>query len=327
IEKYVLDLETGSRGYIITGEPSFLQPWTEARRELPIASARLLADDSSNSAMAIDAAWRYYLSTWSIPLVKLARSDPAAARNRLTQQRAKDTFDNIRHLIDPYVSARLREALYQQSRVDQAERRGRLTVGASIGVTALLFVLLVAFTMRSAIVPVRRLADAADQIAEGDLGVTVPERGAGEIGLLARAFNEMSHSLAQQREVLGEQNAVLRAVLDSTVDGILLSDTEGNVQLANRPIVEMTSELGMSFEGTVVDRLLSVAPRMKDPAEFRAAMEYLGSNPDESTFNEFEDAESGRVYQGWTSVVRDDGGTVLGRIWTMRDVTRQRELD
>jgi signal transduction histidine kinase len=334
IEKYVLDLETGSRGYIITGEPSFLQPWTTARKELPVASARLLADDQSNAAMAIDAAWKYYLSTWSIPLVQLARTDPKAARNRLTQQRAKDTFDEIRHLIDPYVSMQLGEALRQQKRVDQAEDRGRMTVGAGIGLTALLFVLLVAFALRSAVGPLRRMAEAANQIAEGDIGAVVPEQGAGEVGLLARAFNEMSRSLSLQQRSLAEQNVdlerlanVLRAVLDSTVDGILLSDIEGNVQLANRPIVEMTRDLGMTFEGSVTDRLLSVSHRMQDPDDFRDAMLHLATNPDEATFNEFEEVQTGRVFQGWTSVVRDDNGAFLGRIWTMRDVTRQRELD
>jgi signal transduction histidine kinase len=334
IEKYVLDLETGSRGYIITGEPSFLQPWTTARKELPIASKQLLADDASNAAMAIDAEWRYYLNTWSIPLVQLARKDPKAARNRLTQQRAKDTFDDIRHLIDPYVTSRLRDAQHEQTRVDRAENRGRLTVGIGIGVTALLFILLVASALRAAIVPVRRISDAADLIAEGDLDVLVPEEGAGEVGLLARAFNEMSRSLAQQQRSLADQNVdlerlanVLRAVLDSTVDGILLSDVDGNVQLANRPIVEMTRELGMSFDGTVTERLLSIAPRIKAPEFFRESMEYLRANPDEATFNEFEEAESGRVYQGWTSAVRDASGRFLGRLWTMRDVTRQRELD
>ncbi|HEV2592759.1 MAG TPA: ATP-binding protein [Gaiellaceae bacterium] len=334
IEKYVLDLETGSRGFIITGEPSFLQPWTTARKELPVASARLLADDPSNAAMAIDASWRYYLSAWSIPLVQLARRDPPKARNRLTQQRAKDTFDEIRRLIDPYVSRQNTEALHQQQRIDQAEDRGRKTVGAGIALTALLFLMLVALALRSAVTPLRRMAEAANQIAAGDLDAVVPEQGAGEVGLLARAFNQMSRSLSQQQRSLAQQNLdlerlanVLRAVLDSTVDGILLSDAEGNVQLANRPIVEMTRDLGMTFEGSVTERLLSVAHRMQDPDDFRAAMIYLGTNPDEPTFNEFEEVQSGRVFQGWTSVVRDERGEFIGRIWTMRDVTRQRELD
>src|SRR5947209_4542201 len=43
IEKLVLDLETGSRGFVITRDPAFLQPWSAARRELPSVSNQLLA--------------------------------------------------------------------------------------------------------------------------------------------------------------------------------------------------------------------------------------------------------------------------------------------
>ena len=83
----------------------------------------------------------------------------------------------------------------------------------------------------------------------------------------------------------------------------------------------------MSYEGPVVDRLLSVADRMADPDAYRAAMERLRANPDEPTFDEFEDAATGRVFQGFTAPVRDDRGGFLGRIWTLREVTQQRELD
>ncbi|HVC88775.1 MAG TPA: ATP-binding protein, partial [Gaiellaceae bacterium] len=153
-------------------------------------------------------------------------------------------------------------------------------------------------------------------------------------GQLASNFNEMSRSLRRQQRDLAEQNVdlerlanVLRAVLDATVDGILLSDAEGNVQLANRPLVHLTRDLGMSYDGPVVDRLLSVADRVKDPEGYRAAMELLRMNPDEPTFNEFEDSVTGRVFQGFTAPVHDDRGGFLGRIWTLREVTEQRELD
>ena len=36
IEKLVLDLETSTRGYVITRQESFLQPYLNARRELPV---------------------------------------------------------------------------------------------------------------------------------------------------------------------------------------------------------------------------------------------------------------------------------------------------
>jgi signal transduction histidine kinase len=205
---------------------------------------------------------------------------------------------------------------------------------AGIAITILLFVLIVAYVLRRFVMPLRRLVAAHARIAAGERDVVVPEGGAGEVGTLAVAFNSMSHSLAATQSSLAAQNDdlerlanVLRAVLDSTVDGILLSDAAGEVQLANRPVIMLTRDLGMSFEGPVVDRLLSVADRMADPDAYRAAMERLRANPDEPTFDEFEDAASGRVFQGFTAPVVDDRGGFLGRIWTLREVTEQRELD
>jgi len=161
------------------------------------------------------------------------------------------------------------------------------------------------YFLRAAIAPVRRIAAATREVATGALGVEVPEGGAGEIGQLATAFNEMSRSLSGHQRELAEQNVdlerlanVLRAVLNSTVDGILLSDSEGNVQLANRPMITLTRDLGMSFEGPVVDRLLSVEQRMADPGKYRQAMERLriGSANAERMAGELDDA-LGRIAQ------------------------------
>src|SRR5580765_5329937 len=43
VEKLVLDLETGARGYVITRDPTFLEPWRSARKALPPESRRLMA--------------------------------------------------------------------------------------------------------------------------------------------------------------------------------------------------------------------------------------------------------------------------------------------
>jgi CHASE3 domain sensor protein len=305
IEKLVLDLETGVRGYILTQNKAFLRPWSDARKQLPGVSAQLRRTDPSLGALNIEGAWQAYERTWSDPLVALARTDRQKAENRLTQDRAKDQVDQIRKLIDGYVANRTADAARYKQRVSDDERRAWITAAAGIGVTALLFLGIVAYLLRAAVVPLRRLAGATAVVAAGDFAVRVPEDGAGEVGELAHAFNEMAASLARQQSSLTEQNIdlerlanVLRAVLDSTVDGILLADNEGNVQLANRPMLEMTRDLEVRFEGTVTDRLLSIANRIKDKELFVEAMEHLRENPDESTFNEFEVAESGRVFQG-----------------------------
>src|SRR5579862_8530694 len=59
-------------------------------------------------------------------------------------------------------------------------------------------------------------------------------------------------------------STMLRAVLDSTVDGIAVTDLDGNLLLSNRPLVRLVEELGIVREGTVVDRLLSIRDQVAD---------------------------------------------------------------
>ena len=120
---------------------------------------------------------------------------------------------------------------------------------------------------------------------------------------------------------------VLRSVLDSSVDGILFTDREGNVQLANRPMLALARELGISGGGTAIDLLLSIEHKVVDRERYRATMERLRVTPDEPSRDEFELADPYRVFQGFTGPVLGDDGSVVGRVWTLREVTHERELD
>ncbi|MDR1767554.1 MAG: HAMP domain-containing protein [Propionibacteriaceae bacterium] len=55
--------------------------------------------------------------------------------------------------------------------------------------------------------PIERLADAVEQVAQGDLGVHVSDDSRDEVGELARAFNSMSHSLELKQGLVDEQRA------------------------------------------------------------------------------------------------------------------------
>jgi two-component system sensor histidine kinase/response regulator len=334
VEKLVLDLETGTRGYVITRNREFLAPYDAARRSLPSESRTLTSVAPGPWSAEVDQLWRSYLSDYATPLIRQTEQSPAAARAMVASGAGKRRVDRIRGLIDPFVRRQSAIAIRDEQLVESAEHSG--VVLGVIGTVFRLLVLaaIIAYLLRFVVAPIRRVADATERVAAGELDVAVPVTGPGEVGQLARSFNEMSHALTQHQQELAQQNVdlerlanVLRAVLDSTIDGILLSDAEGNMQLANRPLVRLTREMGMSYDGTIVDRLLSVEHRVRDKEAYRKTMEGLRDNPDESTFDEFEDGVTGRVYQGFTSPVLDDRGGFLGRLWTLRDVTDQRELD
>jgi signal transduction histidine kinase/CHASE3 domain sensor protein len=334
VERLVLDLETGTRGFVLTRDPSFLEPWRSAQRLLPGQIDVLRAQVSGPKPEQIDAMWRSYLNDWSKPVIDLARRDKPAATTRVRQGEGKRRIDALRAALEQVLETNLRAAEASRERIEHSERQGLVVAVGGAAVRIVIVLLSAALFLRAAIGPLRRIALATRKVAGGELETEVAEEGAGEVRELAGAFNAMSRSLLRNQRALEDQNVdlerlanVLRAVLDSTVDGILLSDADGNVQLANRPVINLTRDLGMTYEGTVVDRLLSVESRVAHPEQYRAAMERLRNNASEPTFDEFEDTVSGRVFQGFTAPVFDDRGAFLGRIWTLRDVTQQRELD
>ncbi|HEX2588443.1 MAG TPA: CHASE3 domain-containing protein, partial [Gaiellales bacterium] len=84
LELRVLDLETGQRGFLLTRQAQFLQPWQTARAAIPRQEAALLQlvkDDPAQAARvrAIISATRSYVNSYSIPLITAAeRGDPSA---------------------------------------------------------------------------------------------------------------------------------------------------------------------------------------------------------------------------------------------------------
>ena len=135
-----------------------------------------------------------------------------------------------------------------------------------------------------------------------------------------------SRRIASDALELQSTSALQQALVDSTVDGICLTDVAGNIVLANAPLQRFAVELGLPFHGTVAERLLALADRTTEPARFATRMRDLGRDLQPSE-DEFELADSGRVFRGYTAPIARPDGTVVGRIWTLRDVTADRRLE
>ena len=120
--------------------------------------------------------------------------------------------------------------------------------------------------------------------------------------------------------------ALQAALINSTLDGIALTDADGNILIMNKPIMKMAMELGMPLDGTVPERLLAITDRVTEPERYRRRMLELASNPTEPASDEFEIEGSARVFRGYAAPV-SSRGSFVGRIWTLREVTADRELD
>jgi two-component system phosphate regulon sensor histidine kinase PhoR len=82
--------------------------------------------------------------------------------------------------------------------------------------------------------PIRRLTAASKRIASGELGQKIPVGAKDEVGELTHAFNEMSTKTKGLVEAISEDRTRLATILDNMTDGVIMTDAEGNIALANR---------------------------------------------------------------------------------------------
>lgn len=218
LQRTVIDLETGQRGYLIDGDGRFLEPYTRAREALPDLLTQLEAGERDPrlrpEVLALTRAVRAYERDWAVQVVDLAGRDLQEARRRVASGRGKAMVDALRTRFDRYAAEEQLEATTRRRAADDAGGVA-VTLGIAGGILATLFVLAFgAFLLRSVVLPVRRLSQGVERLTSGDLQSEVAETGAGEVGDLARGLNEMSRSLQEHRDELEGQTAEVEAQRD-----------------------------------------------------------------------------------------------------------------
>ena len=131
----------------------------------------------------------------------------------------------------------------------------------------------------------------------------------------------------QTEERLQGELTLRHALIESSLDAICLTSRDGELVFANALMAKLAVDLELPMHGPVHERLLAVADRFTDPDQYRETIELIAANPDTPIQDEFELRDSGRCLQGFTQPVVSNDGAYLGRIWTLREVTEERQLE
>jgi two-component system phosphate regulon sensor histidine kinase PhoR len=177
------------------------------------------------------------------------------------------------------------------------------------------------FLARSLTRPLAHLTDASKRIADGSFDQPVDVASRDEVGSLAAAFEQMRQRVAEMTEQLREERDVLDAVLGSTGDGILMVDSHAQTVVANRVWTDFVGDATLEAAASLVyaeNRNLTfdtLARRWLADAEHLAIAQ-------------LEHPEPYRCFRVYSAPVRFHGeGPILGRIFVLRDVTRETEAE
>ena len=202
-----VDTETGERGYIITGQESYLEPYRQglATIDQDLRKLRELTADNPGQQRRLDRLEPMLKdSSGSLAQgISLRQSQGQdAARDWVARGDGKKQMDAIRVTLAE-IAAQENELLRVRAEdADAVAHTTRLviilgTIGAVVvlGLTGF-------FLTRNISAPLGRLSSSAELITAGDLsGTTTDTARSDEIGLLAASFERMSRSLKGMAEV------------------------------------------------------------------------------------------------------------------------------
>lgn len=128
----------------------------------------------------------------------------------------------------------------------------------------------------------------------------------------------------QAEAELRSKTAFLQAQVNSTIEGLLVVDRQGQKLLVNErfgDLFQMPPDLMSDRDDR---KMLDYAvTKIKNGEAFRTKVEYLYRHPSETSRDEVE-LKNGVILDRYSAPVMDKNGTYYGRIWTFRDITERK---
>ncbi len=200
----LVDQETGQRGYVITGDNAFLQPYRAGRRQFGTSVRRLRSEVVGDPRLTRDlagvrAAARRWHRLGAGPEIAARRAGDAATARRLVRAGVgKQAFDRVRARVDDLqslIDARADRA-QRQAVLDASELRRLVLTRAAL--LALFFVFSAVLLQRWALAPVLALRASMRTVADGDLAHPVAAAGPPEIAAIGRDAESMRRRIVAE---------------------------------------------------------------------------------------------------------------------------------
>jgi signal transduction histidine kinase len=208
----MLDQETGMRGYLITADEPFLDPYHRGGDAFAAAFRKvsdLTADNPVQQSRLAELnelakKWRSEIAEPRIALM----ANPETREDARALERSgagKNFMDLIRAKVHE-VDAVERDLLARRSAAQAAAYTTAYTMTALGGAVSLLLALLMATLLtRTVTVPITRMTKAMQALAKGDTSVKVPGVGRGdEIGAMAAAVQVFKDSIIERQKTQAE---------------------------------------------------------------------------------------------------------------------------
>ncbi|WPP40529.1 CHASE3 domain-containing protein [Paenibacillus hunanensis] len=198
LEKHVLDMETGQRGFVLTGEESYLEPYNESVSRWESDYNELYALVAGNQLQQNNLQTiRTGIETWikdaGTPAITMKqRGDTAGLKSFFASDPGKQQIDQLRQELDSFRNS---EKALTSARIEAAAQSNERMLTMMIGVWILLAIISIATALliaRQIVGTIRDVSDTLLGIATGgNLRTRIDVTSRDEVGELGDAANQL----------------------------------------------------------------------------------------------------------------------------------------
>ncbi len=219
IEKSALNMQTGERGYLLTGNNEFLEPYTNGAQSYKQTFKKLKpliiikeSLEALSAAEEILDGWKRDVAEPFIEKRKNMDNTPDSLKiisDMVLTEKGKGYFDKYRQMMTVFETS---EKNLLQARIRDANNVVSMTNNIIIFGTATVLVLaffISLFFVKMITNPILKIKEAALKIGRGDLDVAIDIESRDEVGEMAKAFTAMIERLNKMSTIahqIGEGN-------------------------------------------------------------------------------------------------------------------------
>ena len=194
LAKAYVDMETGVRGFQLSGEAQLLEPYDDGRASASAARTKLrmlLVDDREGTRLltSVDRA----AADWERDVAA-----PALRGDTVVRPTDKARFDRVRGLLTSLQSYIDRSTAVVIQTWSDAQARANLVTTLCVGLAVLIGGLIIVLLRRSLVRPVNDLVADVRRVSAGDLSHPVAATGPDEVITLGRAVESMRQRILRE---------------------------------------------------------------------------------------------------------------------------------
>jgi diguanylate cyclase (GGDEF)-like protein len=145
-------------------------------------------------------------------------------------------------------------------------------------------------------------------------------------GLATRKMLRSAQNQKQAEEALTLSLSLLNATLESTADGILVTNKNGRISRWNQKFIDLWHIPEELLNTNILYPVTNhIKAQMTRPEDFFDKVMELYNNPEESSFDTLS-LSDGRFFRRFSQPQRI-GSAVVGRVWSFSDITNQKKAE